>query len=62
MNLFTDPPEIPMGLGMALASNPYSMANFAAMTNEQKQNVINRAQSIKSKKEMEVFVSTLSSE
>ena len=60
MSLFTDPPEIPMGLGMALASNPYSMANFATMTDEQKRAVINRTQSIKSKEEMEAFVSTLS--
>lgn len=60
MNLFTDPPEIPMGLGMELASNPYSMANFAAMTDEQKQAVINRAQNVKSKEEMEAFVSMLS--
>ena len=62
MNLFTDPPEIPLGLGIALAANPYSMNSFAAMTNEQKQAVIDRTQSIKSKAEMEAFVSTLSAD
>ena len=62
MNLFTKPPEIPLGLGMALAANPYSMSSFTAMTNEQKKDVIERTNSINSKAEMEAFVSTLSAE
>ncbi len=62
MSILSDEWEVPLGLGMALAANPYSMSNFAAMTNEQKQEVINRAQSVKSKAEMEAFVSTLSVE
>ena len=62
MSILSDESEVPLGLGLALATNPYSMSNFAAMTNEQKQEVINRAQSVKSKAEMEAFVSTLSVE
>ena len=62
MNSFTKPPEIPLGLGMALAANPFSMSNFAAMTNEQKQDVIERTKSINSKSEMQAFVQTLSAE
>jgi len=62
MNLFEEQPEIPMDLGMALASNPYSMNNFALMTNAQKQAVIEQTRSIESKSEMEAFVRTLSAE
>ena len=62
MNLFKDEPEIPLGLGMALASNPYSMNNFSQMTTEQKQAVIDRTNSINSKTEMEALVRTLSAE
>ncbi len=56
MNIFTDPPEIPLGLGMALASNPYAMNNFVQMTSDQKRDVIERTQSIDSKLDMEIFV------
>lgn len=62
MSIFSEPPEIPLGLGMALASNPYAMNNFSALTNEQKQAVIDRTHEIDSKKEMEAFVRTLSAE
>lgn len=62
MSIFSEPPEIPLGLGMALASNPYAMNNFSALTNEQKQAVIDRTHEINSKKEMEAFVRTLSAE
>lgn len=62
MNEFSNSPEIPMGLGMALASNPYAMNSFAQMTNAQKRTVIDRTNGINSKNDMELFVQSLSSE
>ena len=62
MNIFEEQPEIPLGLGMALASNPYSMTSFAQMTNEQKRAIIERTNGIESKEEMQAFVSTFSLE
>jgi len=51
--------EIPTGLGMALAQNYDAMQNFAAMTNEQKQSVINATHSLASKKEMRALVDSI---
>jgi len=62
MSIFSKPPEIPLGLGIALASNPYAMNNFSAMTNEQKQSVIERTKSIDSKLDMEIFVQSFFSD
>ncbi len=59
MDDLTKSPEIPLGLSMALASNPYAMNNFSQMTNAQKRDVIERTNSISSKKDMERFVQTL---
>lgn len=61
MSIFSEQPEIPMGLGMALMSNPYAMNNFSAMTNEQKQSVIEHTKSIDSKLDMEIYVQSFSS-
>ena len=58
MDELSKSPEIPMGLGMALASNPYAMNNFSQMTNAQKSEIIERTNSINSKKDMELFVQT----
>ena len=52
-------PEIPLGLGMALASNPYAMNNFSQMTNAQKRDFVERTNGINSKKDMDLFVQTL---
>lgn len=62
MSIFSEQPEIPTGLGMALMSNPYAMNNFSAMTNEQKQSVIERTKSIDSKLDMEIFVQSFFSD
>ena len=56
MDELSKSPEIPMGLGMALASNPYAMNNFSQMTDAQKWEIIERTNSISSKKDMELFV------
>ena len=51
--------EIPTGLGMALAQNSDAMHNFAVMTNEKKQAVIDATHSISSKKEMRALVDSI---
>ena len=51
--------EIPTGLGMALAQNSQAMQNFAVMTDEQKQAVIDRTHSLASKKEMRQMVESI---
>lgn len=52
-------PEIPMGLGMALAQNRAAMDVFAAMTPEAQQSVIEHTHQIASKREMQAYVATL---
>ena len=54
-------PEIPMGLGMALAQNRDAMDRFAAMTPAAQQAVIEHTHQITSKKEMQAYVATLTS-
>lgn len=55
MNL-ANGPEIPMGLGMALAQNSEAMHRFEQLTQEQKQQVIEHTHSISSKQEMQSYV------
>lgn len=52
-------PEIPMGLGMALAQNKPAMEVFSAMTPAQQQAVIDHTHSVQSKKEMQAYVASL---
>lgn len=53
-------PEMPIGLGMALAKNLNAMNYFASLTPEQKQQVVDHTHSIRSKEEMDQFVSDIS--
>ncbi|MBE6688325.1 MAG: hypothetical protein E7588_03485 [Ruminococcaceae bacterium] len=59
MNDLTNNSQIPLGLGMAFAQNMPAMEYFAGLTAEQKQNVIDRAHSVNSKKEMKALVQQL---
>lgn len=52
-------PEIPMGLGMALAKNIDAMNCFAAMPEERQRQVIEHTHTIRSKREMEQFAASL---
>lgn len=52
--------NMPSGFTMALAQQPKSAERFRNMTDEQKTEVVNRANEIKSKKEMWSYVSKLS--
>ncbi|MBE6631976.1 MAG: hypothetical protein E7623_04670 [Ruminococcaceae bacterium] len=54
-----DGKEVPMGLGMALLSNPRAFINFVQLSADKQEQFINGTQNIKSKKEMDKYVSTL---
>lgn len=56
---FAEGPEIPMGLGMALAQNVDAMNRFAALPESEKQSIIAHTHSIQSKKEMQAYVASL---
>ena len=56
MDRISKSPEIPLGLGMALAKNPPAMESFTNMSNEQKRCIIAKTHGIASSEEMENFV------
>ena len=51
--------KIPMGFGMALAVNDPAMNAYAAMTEDQKQAILNKAHNVRSEKEMHDLVASL---
>lgn len=61
MTNYVNGPEIPMGLGMALAENLNAMEYFASLSPAQQQAVIERTHQIRSKQEMQSFVQSLPS-
>ncbi|MGN6712687.1 hypothetical protein SAMN02745136_03872 [Anaerocolumna jejuensis DSM 15929] len=56
---FADGPEIPLGLGIALAQNLNAMNYFASLDDTSKQQVIDGTHSVRSKSEMKQYVSNL---
>lgn len=52
---YVNGPEIPMGLGMALAQNSEAMDRFSALPEEKKRAVIEHTHQIHSKKEMQLY-------
>lgn len=54
--------KVPIGLGMALAMNEPAMAAYAAMTEQQKQAILNKAHNARSEKEMHQIVSSIAAE
>lgn len=56
---YANNPEMPMGLGMALAQNLQAMEYFAALPPEQQHSVIEQTHAIHSKGEMQQFVRNL---
>lgn len=44
--------KVPIGFGMALAQNEAAMQRYAAMSEAQKQDLLNRAHDVRSEKEM----------
>ena len=48
--------QVPIGFGMALARNPQALNAYSAMTEEQKQALLNRAHNARSEQEMNRIV------
>ena len=59
MDHYLSNPEIPMGLGMALAQNVSAMERFAAMSEQEQQQIVSLTHSIESKSEMRDFVNQI---
>jgi len=53
--------EVPLGLGMAFAQNLNAMKYFSSLSKQQQQQIIDSAHQVKSKQEMQAFVSSLGS-
>jgi len=51
--------KVPIGFGMALAMNAPAMAAYAAMTEQQKQAILEKAHNARSEKEMHQIVSSI---
>ena len=51
--------NVPFGFGMALAVNEPAMNAYAAMTEEQKQEILNKAHNVRFEKEMHDLVASL---
>lgn len=51
--------KVPIGFGMALAMNEPAMAAYSAMTEPQKQALLNKAHNARSEKEMHSLVASL---
>jgi len=51
--------KVPIGFGMALAMNQPAMNTYAAMTEAQKEDILNRAHNVRSEKEMHALVASL---
>ncbi len=54
-----DSGNVPIGFGLALAMNEPAMEAYANMTEEQKQEILNRAHQARSKKEMQSLVANM---
>lgn len=52
--------KVPIGFGMELAMNQPAMNAYAAMTEQQKQEVLNKALNARSEKEMHEIVNSIS--
>ena len=51
--------KVPIGFGMALAVNEPAMNAYSAMTEDQKQAILNKAHNVRSEKEMHDLVASL---
>ena len=51
--------KVPIGFGMALAQNEAAMLRYAHLSEQQKQNILNRAHNVRSEKEMYSLVASL---
>ena len=51
--------KVPIGFGMALAMNPTAMNAYSAMTEDQKQAIVNKAHNVRTEREMHALVASL---
>ena len=51
--------KVPIGFGMALAQNTAAMNRYAHLTEQQKQDILNKARGVRSEKEMHDLVASL---
>jgi hypothetical protein len=51
--------KVPIGFGLALAQNTAAMNRYAHMTEEKKQEILNKAHNVRSEKEMYNLVASL---
>ncbi len=51
--------KVPIGFGMALAQNTAAMNHYAHLTEQQKQDILNKAHNVRSEKEMHALVASL---
>ena len=51
--------KVPIGFGMALAMNPPALNAYSAMTEQQKQEILNKAHNANSEQEMHQIVNGL---
>lgn len=51
--------KVPIGFGMALAQNTAAMNRYAILTEQQKQNILDKAHNVRSEKEMYSLVASL---
>ena len=51
--------KVPIGFGMALAMNQPAMNAYSAMTEEQKQAILDKAHNVRSEREMHDLVNSL---
>lgn len=51
--------KVPIGFGMALAMNHAAMESYAAMTEQQKQEILSKAHNARSEKEMHEIVNSI---
>lgn len=54
--------KVPIGFGMALAMNQPVMNSYAAMTEQQKQEILNKAHNAHSEQEMHNLVASLAND
>lgn len=51
--------KVPVGFGMALAQNTAAMNRYAHLSEEQKQEILNKAHNVRSEREMHNLVASL---
>ena len=51
--------KVPIGFGMALAMNQPAMNAYAAMDEDEKQSILNKAHNVRSEREMHDLVASL---